>query len=112
MSNQNYNGWENKETWALNLRYEEIFANMAQEQEHDDVVHMADCFESLVNELEFEGLQKNSLAHEAVGTYLDRVDWTEIAEHYFEPKQQDEEDDDDEDDIKGLSELLAQAERE
>lgn len=78
----NYNGWTNKQTWNINLRYEEIFANMAVEQEFDDMDHLADAFESLVNELEFEGLKENSLAYEAVSYYLNEVEWKEIAEHY------------------------------
>lgn len=87
----NYNGWTNKETWNINLLYGEIFATMAEEQEYDDVHHMADSFESLVDELEFEPLEKlNSnecgLAQQVVGEYLNRVNWEEIAGHYLEEK--------------------------
>ena len=78
-----YNGWTNKETWNLNLRYEATFTAMSEEHEYDDVDHLADAFESLVEELEFDDLKENSLAHEAVGHYLDQVNWVEIAEQYF-----------------------------
>lgn len=105
-----YNGWTNKQTWNINLTYGEIFANMSEEQTFDDVDHLADAFESLVNELEFEGLKSISLAHQAVGEYLDLVNWNEIAERYAEDFNLFVEDE--EEDIKGLRELLAEAEEE
>lgn len=81
------NGWSNKETWNIHMQYEEIFLNMVEEQKYDNVDHMADSFESLVNELEFEVLKENTLAYEAVGEYLNRVDWNEIAEQYYEEEE-------------------------
>lgn len=104
MSNQSYNGWSNKQTWNINLMYGEMFATMAEEQKYDDVEHMADSFEQIVNELEFEGLRSCSLAHQAVSEYLDRVDWQELAEHFYveEALREDEA-------IKELRELLAEA---
>lgn len=84
MSTKEYNGWTNKQTWNINLMYSEIFDDMAEEQEYDDVDHMAESFEALVDELEFEGLIENTLAHNVVGEYLDQVNWEEIAEHYFQ----------------------------
>ena len=83
IKNDTYNGWTNKQTWNINLRYEACFTDMAEEQEWDDVDHLASAFEALVEELEFNDLKENTLAHEAVGYYLDRVYWVEIAEHYF-----------------------------
>jgi len=85
MKNTNtYNGWNSKQSWNINLTYQEIFTNMAEEQEFDDVEHLAEAFEAIVSELEFDHLKEGSLAHQAVGEYLDRVDWNEIAEHYAE----------------------------
>lgn len=77
-----YNGWTNKQTWNINLTYEEIFRNMCEEQEFNDQDHLADAFESLVNELEFDGVTENTLAHQALGEYLNQVNWEEIAKHY------------------------------
>lgn len=91
MSNQSYNGWTNKQTWNINIMYGEMFATMAEEQKYDDVEHMADSFEQIVNDLEFEGLRSCSLAHQAVGEYLDRVDWQELAEHFYVEEEVDEE---------------------
>jgi len=79
-----YNGWTNEATWNINLRYEEIFADMAEnQQDWDDVDHLADAYESMVNELEFDILPENSFAKEVVGKYLDHVNWVEIAETHF-----------------------------
>jgi len=78
-----YNGWTNKQTWNINLMYEEIFASMAEDQEFDDVEHMADAFEQLVEELEFADLKQGSLAYQAVGDYLNAVNWVEIAKTHF-----------------------------
>ena len=77
-----YNGWTNKQTWNMNLMYDEIFTNMCQEQTFDDVDHLAGAFESIVNELEFDGVRPGSMAHYALEEYLDQVNWLEIAEHF------------------------------
>jgi hypothetical protein len=77
-----YNGWANKQTWNINLTYEEIFRSMCEDQTFGDLECLADAFEAIVDELEFQELKDGSLAHQAVGEYLNAVDWTEIAEHY------------------------------
>ena len=89
-----YNGWTNKQTWNINLNYEEIFRNMCEEQQFDDVDHLAEAFEAIVDELECDGLKEGSLAQQAVGEYLNLVNWEEIAEHFaddFDLFKEDEE---------------------
>ena len=76
------NGFTNKQTWNINLTYEEIFRSMCEDQTFGDLDCLADAFMMIVDELEFDGLKDGSLAHQAVGEYLDQVNWTEIAEHY------------------------------
>lgn len=105
-----YSGWMTRQTWNINLTYQEIFENLVQEQNYDDVKEVARSFESIVDELEFSSLKPGTLAHQAVGEYLDQVNWMEIAEHYaadFDLFQEE----DSEEDIKGLRELLAEAEQ-
>ena len=77
-----YTGFTNKQTWNINLTYEEIFRSMCEDQTFGDLECLADAFEAIVDELEFNDLKVGSLAHQAVGDYLNAVDWTEIAEHY------------------------------
>jgi hypothetical protein len=83
MMKNTYNGWTNKQTWNLSIRYEEIFASLVEESKFEDVDCLADAFECLVDELEFEGVKENSLAYDALGAYLSEVNWEEIASHYF-----------------------------
>jgi hypothetical protein len=94
MSNYTSTGWSNKQTWNINMMYEETFANMAEEQEYDDVQHMADSFESLVNELEFDGVTEYTLSYDLLSDYLNQVDWEEIAAHYYEEPQAEEPEED------------------
>ena len=88
-----YNGWTNKQTWDLNLRYEGIFTSLVEDSEFEDVDCLADAFECLVDELEFEGVKENSLAYEALNDYLSEVNWNEIASHYFEEEVSEEDQD-------------------
>lgn len=104
-----YNGWTNRQTWNINLMYSEIFSNMCEEQEFNDQDHVAEAFESIVNELEFDGVTEHTLAWQALYEYLNQVDWKEIAAHYVEDFDLFKEEDSEED-IKGLKELLAEAE--
>lgn len=82
MSNNTYNGWSNKETWNINMVYGEIFTDMCDSQTFDDVDHLAGAFESIVVDLEYEGVKSNSLADLALSAYLHQVDWNELAEHW------------------------------
>jgi len=93
MMKNTYNGWTNKQTWNINLRYDEIFASLVKESKFEDVDCLADAFECLVDELEFEGVKENSLAYEALNDYLSEVNWNEIAEHYFEEEVSEEDQD-------------------
>jgi hypothetical protein len=112
MMKNDYNGWTNKQTWNISLLFNGIFHNIAEEQKFDDVNHLADAFESLVNEVEFEELREGTLAHQAVGEYLDQVNWNELAEHIAADHDLFLETEDSEEDIKGLRELIAEAELE
>ena len=99
MSNQTYSGWSNKQTWNINLMYGETFATMAEEQKYDDVEHMADSFEALINEIEVDVLNEGStgataFAKQCVGEYLDAVDWMEIASHFYEEESEEKDEDD------------------
>lgn len=112
MTKNEYNGWYNKQTWNINLTYGEVFGSMCEEQTFDDVDHLADAFESVVDELEFLHVMEGSLAHQAVGEYLDQVNWTEIAEHFAADFDlfKDEAEDDTEADLRELRQVMAELE--
>mgnify|MGYP006287092907 CR=1 FL=1 len=52
------------------------------DQRYDDIEHVADAFENLINDLEFEPLEPSSLAYHAIGAHLDSVNWIALAEHH------------------------------
>jgi hypothetical protein len=112
MIKNEYNGWYNKQTWNINLTYNEVFTSMCEDQTFGDLECLADAFEALVDELEFEGLKEGSLAHQAVGEYLNQVNWTEIAEHFAADFDlfKDEAEDDTEADLRELREVMAELE--
>jgi len=80
------------------MMYQETFTHMCEEQSFDDVQHVADSFESIVEELEFDILKDGSFARQCVGEYLEEVNYLEIAEHYVEDFNLFEEDEEDEED--------------
>lgn len=102
MIKNEFNGWTNKATWNINLRYDEIFADMAETQEFADLECMADAFECLVDELEYNGVKENSLAYETLGYYLNEVNWEEIARYYFKEELSE----DDQDKMQEIADLL------
>lgn len=105
MTKNSYNGWTNKQTWNINLLYAEVFNCMCEDQTFDDVDHLAEAFESMVDELEFQGLREGTLAHQAVGEYLDQVNWTEIAEHFASDCELFQEDETEEEEHDYVSEM-------
>ena len=73
------------------MMYEQLFENMVEEQKFDDVEHLADAMEHIVSELELDGLKPGGLAENAVGLFLDAVDWQELAEHFYVKEEEEEE---------------------
>jgi len=69
------------------MTYDEIFRSMCEDQNKcgaqmfGDVDDLAEAFEMMVDSLEFQGLKQGSLAYDALGEYLCRVNWKELAEH-------------------------------
>ena len=99
MTKQEYNGWFNKETWNIHMMFQQTFDNMCKQQGFDDVQHVADSFENIVQELEVDQLRNGSFAQQCVADYLNEVNWLEIAEHYVEDFNLLEEDEDEEDEV-------------
>jgi hypothetical protein len=95
---QEYNGWTNRETWAVNLwitndygmskDLEIYFQELHQEGEEttpEIMRNYADYLESYVNELlEFENLNRTTYSMLTDIGSLYRVNWREIAEGFAE----------------------------
>lgn len=81
--NNNYDGFTNRATWIVNLAYEAIFTELAEGQEWDDMECLADVMEDQVNNLEYDTLDVNTIVKDAVGEYLEKVNWEEIAQRYI-----------------------------
>jgi hypothetical protein len=91
MSTENCNGWSNSETWNINLRFEQIFKYMANVNNYKSLEAMAEAFENVVFELEFDNLEASDFVREIVDEYLNRVDFEEIAKHFFEEEKEETE---------------------
>jgi hypothetical protein len=80
MNNNRYNGWNNYETWRVNL---EIFDggnfNMAG-------FEMREFVEELIEDQSCEGL-----ARDYALAFISNVDWQEIAEHHNNEEDEEEE---------------------
>lgn len=76
-----YNGWTNKQTWNINLRCEGTFNAIAQENHYRTIEALADAFEAIVYEVEYDILD-DGLAKEMCAEYLSQVNWMELAEQY------------------------------
>lgn len=86
-----YNGWTNYETWCVNLWYDGVFTNVA-EQFRDDVSGFAQYIEEYVMET-IEGVKpEGNVLADLVNAALSRVSWHEIADHYLSDLPEAEED--------------------
>ena len=96
MSTERYNGWTNYETWRIQLEVIdgmtlEDFGFDLHEVDTDDVANvesLADNVIEMVHEVvtqsascEWHGNEPSGLAYDLALSFLDRVDWMEIAEH-------------------------------
>ena len=67
------NGWTNWETWKVSL---EIFYGFETEEEVT-----ADILQELAEQIVFEDIKKGSFVEPLVWSFLQRVNFEEIAEH-------------------------------
>ena len=94
---ENYNGWENRETWAVKLHWDnnsrdqEYFSGLASEfKKSDKSVHefseelfniAEEIFDSVI--MQAQGTREAKLFVADVGS-LWRVNWREIAQAYYD----------------------------
>ena len=91
MRTETYNGWTNKETWNINMRFEHIFEYMANKNNYKSLEDMAEAFENIVFELELDNLEASDFVREIVDEYLNEVDFEEIAGHFYEEEEEETE---------------------
>ena len=84
MSNEEYNGWTNYETWNVNLWLgdDEAFRELAViEDLYDATVSLKEYTEELA-EMIVPDIFKPSIVSDMFGAALSEVDWYDIANHY------------------------------
>ena len=74
MTDKNYNGWTNYETWRVNL---EIFDGYETDGQRVDEEYLKDMAEEIV----LGDVDEQSLAHSYAYSFMSDVNWHEIAEH-------------------------------
>jgi hypothetical protein len=77
-----YNGWSNKETWCVGLWLMDMFKDIASEQKWEKD-QLAEHLEELTWET-LEVKKEGSLLLDMVITYMQAVNWQEIAEAAME----------------------------
>lgn len=86
-----YNGWANYETWTISLWYGDVFTDMANEQK----LHGSQL-EDMVVEMEMYKIPESSLAADIMNTFIGRVNWDELADHYNADSEYEDEEEEDE----------------
>ena len=80
MKNEKYNGWQNYETWRVNL---EIFDGGLATYADMAGFEMREFVEELIENGSTEGL-----ARDYAMAFISNVDWIEIAEHYNKEEEE------------------------
>ena len=93
-SNEEYNGWTNYETWLVNLwmgqsdYWNDMVADVVKGSDSDTpVLDIADYLEQSHDNEYLDLVGNSGVFSDLIGAALSRVNWKEIAEHYFEELQ-------------------------
>jgi hypothetical protein len=76
-----YNGWTNRNTWAVNLHWGDYWGQLAEDGERIDAESMQSDVESFIDEA-FDAMPEGQRLF--IGDMMDLrdVNWNELARHY------------------------------
>lgn len=83
-----YNGWSNYETWNATLWYGDIFADMAAEGQLGSPENLQTYVEEML--MESGQLPESGFAADIMNSFLARIDWQEIYDHFYEETEEEE----------------------
>ena len=76
-----YNGWSNYETWLVNLHFDILFQELAQENPGIDAFALSAIYSDIVNEQVFDTVSHDDyFLSDMVNAFLSSVNYFEIAE--------------------------------
>jgi hypothetical protein len=88
---EKYNGWNNRETWVINLHHGESLQELVKDfiQTNDDVTDVAAMIQDSIEMWYEEEMENMSLMLKDL-LYLDSVDWYELAVTYISDCKEEE----------------------
>jgi len=75
-----YNGWSNYETWLVNLHYDTLFYEIAEESSGIEAYDLAQIMSDIVNEQVFDIIGDEYFVNDMANAFLAQVNYREIAE--------------------------------
>ena len=86
MTNQTYNGWSNKQTWLVNLHFDETISMIIEDLGTEDMSKevLGDIIRDELSEyiIDSDSNNKSIFLDDVMAHFINDVNWAEIADHY------------------------------